>query len=285
MKTLVYVLSIVPLVGACAKDSTAPTPEQGPAQPVQLTTVGGTRPTASPDGQWVAFQVLSGGIARIRPDGTGLETLTSSGVEPEWSRPGSLIVFRDGTDLYTVDASSRQVTVVASGGGIDDDPAWSPAGNEIAVQGSSPDGILIVSYPGGTISSLSCSESDGSSCAGEGPTWAPNGSSLAFEDGVEILRVPRGGGAAAVVVSPAFDVTHPAWSPNGTWIAFVMDDATLTNAHIWVAEASGLNRNARQVTSGMVADYHPAWSPGSGILYFASDRSGQTEIWKVGFTP
>ena len=88
-----------------------------------------------------------------------------------------------------------------------------------------------------------------------------------------------------MVVSPAYDVTHPAWSPNGTWIAFVMDDATFTSDHIWVAEAGGTNRNVKQVTSGTVVDFHPAWSPGSGIIYFESGRSGQSEIWKVAFKP
>ena len=68
-------------------------------------------------------------------------------------------------------------------------------------------------------------------------------------------------------------------------IAFVMEDSTFTNDHIWVAEAGGTNRNVRQVTSGTLVDLHPAWSPGSGIIYFASDRSGGTEIWKVGFKP
>src|SRR5437879_329135 len=154
-------LLVTALALACGKESTGPSPEQGPSQPVQLTTTGGAHPTASPDGQWVAFALLGGGIAKIRADGTGLATLVASGGEPDWARSGSLIVFRDGADLYTVDANTGDVVPLASGGGIDDDPAWSPAGNEIAVQGASPDGILIVTYPGGAISYLPCDDPDG----------------------------------------------------------------------------------------------------------------------------
>ena len=186
MTRLALVLGVAPLALACSSDSTAP--RHGQAVPVQLTTVGGTRPTASPDGQWVAFQLVSGGIARIKPDGTGFETLSNAGVEPEWSRAGSLIVFRDGAALYTLDANTQAVEPVASGGGIDDDPAWSPLGDEIAVQGSSPDGVLIVTYPGGTISYLSCDDPDGTGCAGEGPTWAPG---LVPERGVDRVRDGR----------------------------------------------------------------------------------------------
>lgn len=276
--------ALVALLGLGCGSPPGPCPEEGPTEPIQLTSVGATHPTASPDDQWVAFQLLGGGIAKIRPDGTGLHTLTETGREPDWSRPGSLIVFRDGSSLFTVDASSGEVRLVASGSGIDDGPGWSPLGDEIAVHSASPDGIVVVSYPGGELSPLACMDPDGSGCAGEGPSWAPDAQALAFEDGLEILRVPRAGGTAAVVVSSGFDVTEPAWSPDGRSIAFVADSG-FGYAHIWVAEASGMNRNLRKVTEGAVLDVRPAWSPGSQILYFASDRSGQEEVWKVGSRP
>jgi Tol biopolymer transport system component len=183
--------------------------------------------------------------------------------------------------LFTVDPTTKDTAYVGSGG--DGDAVWSPSGDEIAIRSSSPNGILIIAYPSGTTSLVSCVDADG--CDGEGPTWSPDGEWIAFEDGLEILKVQRSGGTAAEVVHRNLDLTEPSWSPDGDWIAFVGGDSTFSNTHIWVADARGEAHGLKQMTSGDVHDRNPAWSPDSRTIYFSSNRSGETQIWKVDFQP
>lgn len=103
----------------------------------------GTQTTWSPDGQLIAFGT-SGGIAVIRPDGTGLRMLLAlpGAGEPAWSRDGRRLVFSrragDGNGLLFVadtdGSNQRQLTVPDSGGVEDLGAVWSPDGRWLAFQ-------------------------------------------------------------------------------------------------------------------------------------------------------
>jgi Tol biopolymer transport system component len=238
------------------------------------------RPAPSADGKWVAVQSLGGGIAKLGVDGTGPIPL-AGGVEPNWIRPGNLIAARAGGVIFTIDGTSGATTVVSAAGGFDDDPAWSPTRPEIAVQGSG-NGFVLLAYPGGNLTQVPCTTPAGSPCDGEGPTFSPDGNSVAFENGRSILRVERTGGTAVQVFSPAnYDVTEPAWSPNGAWIAFALVDQAFSTSNIWVVHATGEAAGLWQVTTGTHRDFSPAWSPDSREIYFDSNRGGITQIWRV----
>jgi Tol biopolymer transport system component len=260
------------------------------AEPVQVTTTGGSHPTTSPDGAWLAYITEDGDLAKVPSGGGAPEVLDSGGSQPDWSWVHDLIVVRGGGALYTVDPVTHE-TALAVGSGVDDDPAWSPTGNEIAADVGG--GVVVFSYPGGAPTSVSCSDPDGSDCEGEGPTWSPDGAWIAFEDGLDILKVRRTGGAAVNVLHGDDDVTHAAWSPDGDWIAVAMGDSSRVpwqNWHIWVVDARGSSFGLVQVTSGtfpssQVYDRQPAWSPDTHTIYFSSSRSGRSEIWKVAFPP
>jgi hypothetical protein len=262
--------------------------------PAQVTTTGGYSAAASPDGQWVIFDDGTV-IAKIKPDGTQLDTIAHVSCNPDWSdwiRKGNSIVC--GT-VGTIDPSTGDVAPLRNNDNcFEDSPVWSPSGNQIAVTSRCPDRIVLLSYPGGDTSTVPCTDPEGSSCDGEGPTWSGDGAWLAFEDGLQILKVARTGGTAQVVYDGAVDakdVTQPAWSPNGKWIAFVREDSTFLDSngnpgsivHLWVADARGSAFGLWQVTTGPYEDFGPAWSPDSRFLYFSSNRSGQVQIWKAGF--
>lgn len=256
--------------------------------PIQVTTTGGMHPTASPDGEWVAFR--HDGLAKIKTDGSEFTQLTemNSCYDPDWARHNdSLIVFRHsdstlGTALLIINAYSLD-TSFFFGGVFDDDPTWAPDGNAIAVQNSSPDGIRIISNPDTSITDVPCTVPAGGSCDGEGPSWSPGSDSIAFENGMKIMKVARTGGTAIQVVGGLNDVGSPAWSPDGNYIAFGMDDATDSSHHIWVADVKGADSGLWQVTEGIYSDGRPAWSPNSDTIYFESNRTGESEIWKVAF--
>lgn len=275
MKTHLFVsLTLAALLPAAAS------PAAGLPTPVVVTAAGGSHPTLSRDGQWLAY--VNAGLWVQPTAGGPPERVAAGGTEPDWGRPGTLIAFRGGGGLYTVDAVTHETQFLRSGG-FDDDPAWSPLGDEIALQ-SSGTSIVFVSYPGGVLTALPCQDPDGSGCEGEGPTWSPDGSRLAFEDGLDILTVPRTGGLATLVHHWANDVTQPTWSPDGQWLAFVQGESGNEYSHIWVMDAQGSDRFLAPVTDGAFHDARPAWSADGGTIYFASDRNGSEQIWKVDVT-
>jgi TolB protein len=81
------------------------------------------------------------------------------------------------------------------------------------------------------------------------------------------------------------DLSHPAWSPDGRWIAVaVVEYSTPTeNRHLWVVDSRDVSYGLSQLTVGDVEDDDPAWSPDGQTIYFESDRSGKSEIWKIDF--
>ena len=85
---------------------------------------------------------------------------------------------------------------------------------------------------------------------------------------VENYLVPR------VTSWPAY----PAWSPDGTQIAFALD------GRLWVLPADG--GEARQLTGGPADpaptyDFEPAWSPDGRFVVFSRDSDGNLDIWRV----
>lgn len=273
-------------LSSCGDDSpTKPAANASPPAVPRKVVDNGRHPTLSPDGLWIAFGLGFNGLARTDTAGGQFDTLATDGSDPSWSRTANLIVARSGDQLFTIDPTTGTGSLVGTGG-IDGDPEWSPDGAEIAVRKTAGgDAIAIVGYPGGMLTTISCVQQGGGTCAGEGPTWSPDGAWLAFEDGLEILKVARAGGTAEIIVDNLRDVFEPAWSPDGKSLAFAMDDSNGSDVHIWVSDARGKAFGLRQITSGAALDRAPAWSPDSRTIYFASDRGGTQAIWKVDFTP
>lgn len=95
----------------------------------------------------------------------------------------------------------------------------------------------------------------------------------------------RGGGRAKIHVldrqgirritdGPGNDM-KPAWSPDGTRIAFYSDRDG--NTEIYVVDADGAN--LRRLTTSPGHDENPAWSPDGRRIAFDSDRGGTLNLW------
>lgn len=76
--------------------------------------------------------------------------------------------------------------------------------------------------------------------------------------------------------NPADD-RYPAWSPDGSKIAFTSNRDG--NQEIYVMDIDG--KNKRNLTNTPSEDEHPTWAPDAAMIAFQSDRGGTTEIWRM----
>jgi TolB protein len=96
---------------------------------------------------------------------------------------------------------------------------------------------------------------------------SPSGS---IEDADRDLYVMRPDGSGVVRLTVGMGAIAPAWSPDGTTIAF--SSAVPGDWNVYLIDADG--SNLRALTTGPDWKYHPTWSPDGERLAFRSDSAG-----------
>ena len=209
-------------------------------------------PAWSPDGSRIAFSSYRNayGIHLINPDGTGGTRLSSAwDVDPAWSPDGRRIVFgaqRDGSvsSIYLMNVDGSGVTRLTSGG-YAASPAWSPDGTKIAFgfdyrTHTNNEEIYLMSPDGTNVTRLTNHDASDNSAS-----WSPDGTKIAFissrardkaGDWYWALHVMNADGTNVTQLTNDDhpNTSHPAWSPDGTKIAFtsIRDD----NSEIYVIQ-------------------------------------------------
>jgi Tol biopolymer transport system component len=115
------------------------------------------------------------------------------------------------------------------------------------------------------------------------PSWAPNGRRLAFESNrsgrfqLYILRLSDC--SVRPVTSGGAEATEPAWSPNGSWIAFIRESRS-DAASVYVVHPDG--SSLRRVTATKTTDDFPAWAPDSRrIVFDRYDGTGEGDLRNI----
>lgn len=133
---------------------------------------------------------------------------------------------------------------------------------------------------------------DGSPAATTGscPALADDGTRIAFWSDrsgtadTELWVVDPAGTTISLLISGAdadgFSDSFPAWSPDGTQVAFARQGST-GEADVYVVAADG-SGSARRVTTDAARDWYPTWSPDGRWIAFASLRDGpNASLWAV----
>jgi len=186
---------------------------------------------------------------------------------PRFSPDGTKVVMsmsKDGnSDIYVMDLKTKRPTRLTNNRAIDTSPCFSPDGKSIVFE----------SDRGGT-QQLYVMKADGSDVHritfGKGryanPVWSPRGDLIAFTrlySGQFYIGVVRPDGSGERLITTAYHVEGPTWSPNGRVLAYFKESPVGAGgkgrrARVYTVDLTGFNERMLS-TPGDGSD--PAWSP------------------------
>ena len=268
-------------------------------------------------------KVMWEGSARVLAIGVAVSTalalclLAFVAVQPaEAAFPGNngKIAFqsdRDGPlEIYTIGASGGEATRITFRTGGHSEAAYSPDGSRIAFNSGGDIHVMKATgmNPDGT-GSRALTTTGGAEME---PAWSPDGTRIAFVSNTfalegettdpllsdpEIWVMNADGSGSRPLTENAFPETDPAWSPDGTTIAFESsrrpEPFLDTDDNIYAMDADGTNQRnlTASICSGGTCSYQghdndPAWSPdGEKIAYVHAGETGsaggRADIWTM----
>jgi serine/threonine protein kinase/Tol biopolymer transport system component len=169
----------------------------------------------------------------------------------------------------------------------DTQPAFSPDGRQIAFRSERPDnggttgGIFLMGATGESVRRLAG--------FGYNPAWSPDGmevvvatESVANSPWLRsslshLFRLDVATGERRQVLEA--DAVQPSWSPGGKRIAYWSSVPGVATRVVWTVAAGG--GEPVRVTSDSALNWNPVWSPDGRHLYYASDRGGSMNLWRV----
>jgi Tol biopolymer transport system component len=209
--------------------------------------------------------------------------------DPAWSPDGRLLAFASNQEgnweLYILTMDTGAITRLTYSQGFEGAPTWSPDGAWIAYEGYYTDTedldiYLISSDPGraaeeGSIRATFTPGPNRSPVAGEGRYLAFSSWRTGSQD-IYLLSLDADGGDALAVNltnTPAINENYPAWSHDGSRIAFSAIVNGVEGVYVTPAfqQPSG---TPTLIGRGKM----PAWAPNDGSLIYALDYGSQRLI-------
>lgn len=228
-------------------------------------------PRFSPETQRITYMSYQGGKPRVYlyDINTGrheeLGAFPGMTFSPRFSPDGSKVVMsmaKDGnTDIYVMDLKSRKVQRMTSSGAIETAPSYSPDGKQIVFESDRSGGqqLYIMNVDGSGMNRLTF----GKGRYGN-PVWSPRGDLIAFTrmyQGKFYIGVIRPDGSGERLITNAYHVEGPTWSPNGRVLSYFKETPTKNGgreARVYTIDITGYNERWLKTPEG-ASD--PAWSP------------------------
>ncbi|MFF3698669.1 amidohydrolase family protein [Streptomyces sp. NPDC002221] len=243
-------------------------------------------PALSPDGRKIAFAALNSlWIADTSgsrpPERLRQSSATRYLLGPVWARDGRSLLYADDRDglfgIYRRNLADGTESALATGGRVH--PALSPDGTRLASIDMS--GRLVVRDLASGTDRVLVSALGAGGLPGR-PSWSPDGRHLAlcdrnrlnlrFREGYNVIRVvdTTTGADRLHAVAPHVSIADrydsgPVWSPDGRWMAVVVESALC----VLPVAPDGTPQGAPRTLTTEPAD-HPSWSGDSRTLLYLS---------------
>jgi dipeptidyl aminopeptidase/acylaminoacyl peptidase len=260
----------------------------------------------SADGRWLAYEVWTCMAASPCESGAGIWVTNALGEDRQltqqcdspdschyemwaWSPQGATLAVYEGGDaseLFTIDPQAGDRTTLVTPDVDVSTLAWSPDGSSILYGAN---GLVSVDLGSGQIRLLSDRVGDFDSIE-----WSPDGTRLVLDDFLagrnRILVMNADGSDQRVLVDQGAPQGPgaPAWSPDGTRIAYVSTPGSVgpNSGHfsfeVWVIGADGSAPTQLFHGKCCIGEWDgPVWSPDGGRIAFFDDIDVDYGTWLV----
>lgn len=181
---------------------------------------------------------------------------------PRFSPDGRKVVMSmaqgGNSDIYALDMGSKSKARLTNNASIDTSPSYAPDGKRIVFESdrSGTQQLYTMDSSGGNQTRITFGQGRYAN-----PVWSPRGDLIAFTrlyQGKFYIGVIRPDGSGERLITTAWHVEGPTWSPNGRVLAYFKESSGSGATRMYSVDLTGYNERLVK-TPGDASD--PAWSP------------------------